>query len=107
MSVCDTDAPEVAQRCIVLPLLFLFQLTRGPAGCQVRACGVKRSTPSVTSWSDSVVALYPNVATLQKEPLWEVFVWEVFFVGCGWKVRDKTEKWDMQELLGTPDPCQR
>ena len=42
VSVCDTDAPEVAQRCIVLPLLFLFQLTRGPAGCQVRACGVKK-----------------------------------------------------------------
>ena len=48
-----------------------------------------------------MVALYPNVATPQKEPLWEVFfIWEVFFVGCGWKVRDKTvgraEKWDMQ-----------
>ena len=49
-----------------------------------------------------MVTLYPNVATLQKEPLWEVF-----FVGCGWKVRDKTEKWDMQELLRTPNPCQR
>ena len=48
VSVCDTDAPEVAQRRTVLPL-FLFQLTRGPAGCQVRARGVKRSTPSVPS----------------------------------------------------------
>lgn len=72
--------------CKALPLLFLYQPTTGPAGCHVPGmwCEQANTVPALLERQSGGLCTQMWL-TLQKELLWEVFS-----VGCGWEVREKT-----------------